>query len=239
VTRREWLEKNPPPRAGKTVQALLDGLNLQNEKRAALVQLRDSWILHRDHWQTQTTVPGVAAKAQDELRNANYQIGEADKQLATTADVPARIQQLAEELKRAARCPVHQMDLHRSMNRAEDMFTCEVGPHHLLWTRVNGAPALLQLEDLALPGIEYPMTDGKKISRAQFLASRPPINAMWCAIHPDEAIEHKPSDRIDVFRCKDTPDQIQIWTPIANGNAGRLQSWPYDKPLPALEDPIG
>lgn len=165
MTRREWLTKNPPPRAGKSIQALLDGLNEQNKKRAELLQLGQSWVLHRDYWSPRATAPGEAVKAQDEIRNAERQIAEANRQLATTADVPARIVQLAEELKYSARCPQHGSDLFRSLNRPEDMFTCETGPHHLLWTLVKGQPALLPLVDLALPPIDGEMTEGKEIPK--------------------------------------------------------------------------
>src|SRR6266704_5170521 len=107
MTRREWLTQNPPPRAAKSIQALLDGLNADNAKRAEMVDLRQRWVTHRDDWAARVTIPAEAAQAQQQVKDANAQIAEADKALASTGDVPSRILQLQEELKRAARCPAH------------------------------------------------------------------------------------------------------------------------------------
>jgi hypothetical protein len=243
MTRREWLTQNPPPRAAKSTQGLLDGLNAQNAKRAELAQLRQKWVTHRDYWSPRVTIPGEAGQAQQQVAEANAQIAEADKQLATTNDVPGRILQLQEELKKAARCPVHRTDLYRNLNRPEDMFTCEVGPHHLFWTRVNGAATLISLDSLNLPGLDYAMTDGIAITRAQWLASHPPL-ALICPSHPKESLDHLSEDRIDVFRCKDAKDQnMFLWGPGANGapsaqRPGALAVWPAEKALPPLEEPI-
>jgi hypothetical protein len=240
MTRREWLTQNPPPRAAKSTQALLDGLNQENAKRAELLQLRQKWVTHRDYWSQRSTMPGEAAQAQQQVNEANTQIGEADKQLAGTNDVPGRILQLQEELKKAARCPVHRTDLYRNLNRPEDMFTCEVGPHHLFWARVNGAPALLPLESLNLPGLDYAMTDGIAITRAQWLASHPPLS-LTCPSHPKELLAHATEQdlRTDVFRCKDAWEEMLLWGPGAGTNGrGVLIPWPERKPLPSLEEPI-
>jgi hypothetical protein len=238
MTRREWLTQNPPPRAAKSTQALLDGLNQENAKRADLVQLRQKWVTHRDYWSQRSTMPGEAAQAQQQVAEANTQIGEADKQLAATNDVPGRIMQLQEELKKAARCPLHRTDLYRNLNRPEDMFTCEVGPHHLFWTRVNNSPALLPLDTLNLPGLDYAMTDGTAITRAQWLASHPPI-APECPIHEKEILDHLPDDRIDVFRCRKS-DAVLLWDATPTRFAGTVNVWPggMAKPFPSLEEPI-
>ena len=236
MTRREWLLKNPPPRAAKSTQALLDGLNAQNKGRASLIDLRQQWVRNREWWQQRVTLPNEAAAAQQNIAEANRQIGAADAQLLESADVPGRILQLEDELKRAAKCPIHHIDLYRNMNRPEDMFTCEAGPHHLLWTRINGAAALLSLADLSVPSLEYPMTDGKAISRAQWLASHPPLNVV-CPLHPQETIPHKPEDRIDVFRCAEAAEQILLWAPDLKGQ-GALSVFANGKSLPPLEEAI-
>lgn len=237
MTRREWLTQNPPPRAAKSTQALLDDLNLLNARRAELLQLRQKWVTHRDYWSARTTIPGEAAQAQQQIADANVQIGEADKQLATTNDVPGRILQLQEELKKGARCPVHRNNLFRNLNRPEDMFTCEAGPHHLFWTRVNNSPALLPLESLNLPGLDYAMTDGIAITRAQWLESHPPLSPV-CPLHPKELLSHLAEEdrRTDVFFCNAEKDPF-LWGPGANGR-GALIPWPIGKPLPSLEEPI-
>lgn len=237
ITRREWLTQNPPPRPGKSIQQLLDGLNAQNAKRAELVQLRQRWVTHKDYWAPHVTIPAEMAQAQQQVNDANTQIAEADAQLAQTADVPARIIELQQELQRSARCPVHQIDVYRNMNRPEDMFTCERGPHQLFWTLVDGKPGLLSLTDLNLPGLDYAMTEGARITRAQWLASHPPVGLV-CPMHAKEQLTHQGEDRIDVFRCKDAKDQILLWTTSGNAAIGGLTVWPAKKALPALEEPM-
>jgi len=234
MTRREWLGANPPPRPGKSIQQLLEGLNAQNAKRAELVQLRQRWELHKAHWAAFTTDPAQAQYAQQQVNESTLQIAEANKQLAMSQDVPGRILQLQEELKKSARCPVHHNDLFRNLNRPEDMFTCESGPHQLFWTRVAGAPALVSLDTLNLPGLDYAMTDGTAIPRAQWLASHPPVLA--CPVHPKEQLVHQPDDRIDVFRCNKS-DAMFLWTAKPDG-AGTMNVWPAKKPLPSLEEPL-
>lgn len=236
MTRREWLTKNPPPRAAKSIQALLDGLNVENAKRAEMADLRQRWVTHRDYWNARLSFPGEAAQAQQQVRDANAQITEADKSLVATGDVPTRIQQLQEELKRAARCPVHRTDLYRNLNRPEDMFTCENGPHQLFWTRVNGSPGLIALETLALPGLDYAMTDGVAITRAQWLDSHRPQSPI-CPLHADEVAIEVEGNRKDVFRCKQNGQQY-LWSPTAVTGVGILVSWQATKPLPSLEDPV-
>jgi len=234
MTRREWLSQNPPPRAAKSTQALLDPLLQSNAKRAELVQLRQKWVAHQQHWAAQKTDPTTGQYATQQVNDAVAQIAEADKQLAATADVPVRIVQLQEELKKAAKCPQHGNDLFRNLNRPEDMFTCEVGPHHLLWTRIAGLPKLLSLTDLSLPGLDYAMTDGQAITRAQWLASHPPL-ALFCPMHEKEYLSHLSTDRIDVFRCKDTPEGILLWQPSSTGQ-GFVGVWASGKDLPSLEE---
>jgi len=236
MTRREWLSANPPPRPGKSIQQLLEPLNAQNAKRAELVTLRQRWEQHKAHWAARVTDPTQAQYAQQQVNDATAQIAEADKQLASTNDVPGRILQLQEELKKAASCPVHHIDLFRNLNRPEDMFTCEAGPHQLFWTRVNGAATLVSLVTLNLPGLDYAMTDGTGIPRAQWLASHPPISLV-CPMHAKEQLAHSPEDRVDVFRCKEAKDQMLLWGPDKNG-AGALLVWTPKKPLPSLEEPV-
>lgn len=236
MTRREWLSANPPPRPGKSIQQLLEPLNAQNAKRAELVTLRQRWEQHKTYWSARITDPAQAQYAQQQSNEATTQIAEADKQLASTNDVPGRILQLQEELKKAARCPVHQADLYRNLNRPEDMFTCESGPHQLFWTRISGIGTLVSLETLNLPGLDYAMTDGTGITRAQWLASHPPVSLM-CPTHPKEQLAHNPEERIDVFRCKEANGQVLLWGPDKNG-AAALSVWPAKKPLPSLEEPV-
>jgi hypothetical protein len=245
MTRREWLTQNPPPRAAKSTQALLDGLNAQNAERARVVELRQKWVTHRDYWQARIGFPGDArigfpgeqAQAQQQMADANTQIAEADKVLAASQDVPGRILQLQEELKKTARCPTHGNDLYRNMNRPEDMFTCEVGPHQLFWTRLNGQGALLVLDTLALPGLEFPMTDGTKISRAQWLASHPAPIPSQCPTKPAHLLVRNDT-RADLFACPVCGSEW-LWTPTASGpTEWRSAAFVPAGNVPSLEDPV-
>jgi len=87
VTRREWLIQNPPPRAGKSTQTLLDTLNLQNAKRAELVQLRQKWVTHKEYWSARVTIPGETAHAQQQVNDANIPVSYTHLTLPTICSV--------------------------------------------------------------------------------------------------------------------------------------------------------
>lgn len=233
MTRREWLTQNPPPRAAKSIQQLLDGLEVQLAARNGQHTLEQQWTNYRNHWQTRVSDPLEGAIAQSNVATANKELATITEQLAQTADVPARCGQLRGELTHAAVCPFHKTQLFRNLNRPEDMFTCEVGPHHLLWTRINGKAVMLPLESLAVPSLDYGMTEGVEIPRAQWLASHPPLHVV-CPLHGKEVIPHRAEDRVDVFRCQEAPDQILLWTADKTGQAA-LVVWKAGEALPELE----
>jgi hypothetical protein len=164
VTRREWLQKNPPPKAAGALRQLLEDLTQENAARTQLEYNRGTYQQAVTFW-TQEGERGRAAgdsvkmnHAQSQLAEAQNKIAEADKQLAATAQLGTRIAELTAELGRAARCPMHGADLVRHKNRPEDMFLCPTGPHFFLWTK-NGAGAALAPVDLknTLPDIDGAM----------------------------------------------------------------------------------
>jgi hypothetical protein len=160
VTRREWLTQHPPPKSAANIKALLEQLNLQNQKRAELVKSRADWDNYYQYQTRQKTAFTVNGQASDaaycagEMLKATVQIAEADRQLNESNGVPGQIAELQVELGKAGICPIHQVYLQRWMNRAEDMFICSTGPHYLHWTDVKGKPALVLLEKLVLPDLD-------------------------------------------------------------------------------------
>lgn len=161
MTRREWLLKNPPPRAAKQLRELLEKLVQENNTRGLLESNKVTFGHHIQYWQ-QTASTARAASDVASLNHANAQIAnfqqklvEIDKQLLATAGLSAQISTLKEELVRAATCPVHKTDLVRHAYRPEDLFTCEIGPHFFIWTR-EGAAAKLCAVDITktLPAID-------------------------------------------------------------------------------------
>lgn len=83
------------------------------------------------------------------------------------AEVQNNISVLTNEITLAAKCPLHQRGLHYHKNRPEDLFICEIGPHFFFWTQVASKPQLLPVASLALPGLDFPMTDGTAISEQE------------------------------------------------------------------------
>ena len=164
MTRREWLHKNPPPKAAGALRELLERLTAENNQRAQLEAARKQWEPHIPYWSQQAATARAAGDtatlnhANAELQKVQAAIADLDKQLAATAQLPARVSELQAELNRAAKCPQHQTDLLRHKNRPDDLFLCEVGPHFFLWTKV-GAIAQLSPVELAksLPGLDEKM----------------------------------------------------------------------------------
>lgn len=148
MTRREWLKQNPPPKAAGSVRDLLASLNTQLQHRQQLEGTKKQWEPHIPHWSQQVAnarAQGDTATmnyANGELQKAQAAIADIDRQLAGSADVPARIAELQAELNRAAKCPQHSKDLLRHKNRPDDLFLCEFGPHFFLWTKIGQAPGL-------------------------------------------------------------------------------------------------
>jgi chromosome segregation ATPase len=144
VTRREWLQKNPPPRAAAQLRNLLAQLQEQNAIRTALSTRRGSLQQGISHWQNQAynarasqdTASLTYANAQTSA--AQRELEEIDKHLKTSENVPAEITRINTELGNAARCATHKTDLQRHKNRPDDLFVCEVGPHYFLWTAPSG-----------------------------------------------------------------------------------------------------
>jgi hypothetical protein len=88
------------------------------------------------------------------------------------SEVSKRIMQLRTEIAAAAKCPAHGRGLFHHRNRLEDLYVCEFGPHFLLWTSVAGKPALLAVATLALPGLDYPMTEDTSLSPEEIDATQ-------------------------------------------------------------------
>jgi hypothetical protein len=141
------------------------------------------------------------------------------------------ISQLNSEIAKAVKCPLHQLGLHYHRNRVEDLYICENGPHFLFWTLQGGKPALIPVPTLALPGLDYPMTEGTKISRLEWLASHIPPFGTNCANHPGATLELS-SDRADVFECR--MGEKYLWTQTKDGP----HLVPLTGELPSLEQPI-
>jgi hypothetical protein len=161
VTRREWLQKNPPPKAAGSLRELLERLTAENNQRAQVEASKKQWEANLPYWNTAINNARAAGDtptlnvANAELQKIQGVLAVLDKQLSETAQLPARIADLQAELNRAARCSTHQKDLLRHKNRPDDLFICEVGPHFFIWTKV-GKTAQLSPVDLAksLPGLD-------------------------------------------------------------------------------------
>ena len=148
MTRREWLKQNPPPKAAGAVRDLLASLNAQQQQRQQLEGVKKQWEPHIPHWTQQVNNARAGGDtntmnyANGELQKAQAAIADIDRQLAGSAEVPARLAELQAELNRAAKCPQHSKDLLRHKNRPDDLFICEIGPHFFLWTKIGAAPGL-------------------------------------------------------------------------------------------------
>lgn len=164
MTRREWLQKNPPPKVGAYIRELLEQAVQENNTRALLEANKVTFGEHIKYWTQQAQNARATADtitlnhANTQLAEVEKKIQEIEKQLAVTANVSTRVAQLKQELNLAARCPTHQTDLLRHKNRPDDLFLCEIGPHFFLWTKV-GTAAQLSPVDLAkpMPGLDDTM----------------------------------------------------------------------------------
>jgi len=168
MTRREWLHKNPPPKAAAALRQLLERLTAENNQRTQLEVARKQWESHMPYWNQQAATARqngdtyALNHANAELKKVNDAIADIDKQLTASKEVPTRIAELNAELARAAKCPSHNTDLLRHKNRPDDLFLCEIGPHFFLWTRGGAgpnAPAQLSPVDLSkpIPGLDESM----------------------------------------------------------------------------------
>lgn len=155
MIRREWLQKNPPPKVASQLRQLLQQLNEQNQARNMLTSNRQIFQQHVAYW----TQIRANAQAQNDIANMNHatlqlndfqsKIQQIDTDLAATMEVPGKITELTSELNQAAKCPVHQRDLLRHKNRPDDLFLCEVGPngpHFFLWTLAGNKPAFAPVD---------------------------------------------------------------------------------------------
>src|SRR5260370_41052825 len=133
MTRREWLHKNPPPKAAAAVRHPLERMTAENNQRTQLETAKKQWDTHIPYWNQQAANARAAGDtvnlnhANAELQKVQGIIADLEKQLAASAQVPTRIAELQAELSRAAKCPQNQLDLLRHKNRPDDLFLCEVG----------------------------------------------------------------------------------------------------------------
>jgi len=217
-TRRQWLQINPRPKSPVNLQALLD-----QEQRAAAEQQSQAAQLNN-----QITVANQAGKTAE----AAVLTRDLSAIRGRQADTNKNIAQLNSEIARAVKCPVHQVGLHYHRNRVEDLYICENGPHFLFWTLLGGKPQLIQVPTLALPGLDFPMTEGAKISRAEWWASHSRLSASSCPQHNCgmTAFTERPGD---VLICLDGHEKY-LWTPTKDGP--RLV--PLVGEPPSLELPI-
>jgi hypothetical protein len=132
MTRREWLQKNPPPQpAGPLLE------------RAG--QLESEVSTQVEWYRTQSTAnPANAATYNAEITRLLAPATAIRKQAASAG----------------ATCSLHAgVALNRHLNRPEDLFICERGPHFLLWTLVGGRAQLVPLAALKdLPEIDALMS---------------------------------------------------------------------------------
>jgi len=163
MTRREWLEKNPPPKAAGALRELLMQLTVGNDARQQLETNKQTYAQHVVYWNHQAARARFAIDT-SKLNHANAlladiqaKIAEIDKQLAATAGLAARIAELQRELAGTAKCPLHRTDLQRHVNRPDDLFICAIGPHFFLWTKYGEGGRLSKI-DLNKP---LPDLDGK------------------------------------------------------------------------------
>lgn len=164
MRRREWLQKNPPPKVAATLRELLEQLTAEKATRERLETNKAAYGQHVAYWSQQqgnaNNLGDMATVnyAKNQLKDAQDKIAEIDKQLAATAQLPGRIAELQKELSRTAKCPTHQTDLLRHKNRPDDLFLCHVGPHFFLWTKVGTAAQLSPIDiNKPLPEIDGEM----------------------------------------------------------------------------------
>lgn len=216
LTRRQWLQTNPRPKSPINLQALLE-----REQAAAA---EDQSILTQQY--NQLTAANLAKDAA-QAAQVNAEMARIRAKMAKSQTV---IAQLTSEIAKAVKCPLHGIGLHYHRNRVEDLYICENGPHFLFWTLQGGKPALIPVPTLALPGLDYPMMEGTKISRAEWLAQHQPRTKTLCPVHKVEMEMQSP----DVFQCLGAEREQYLWTKTPQG--------PGFVPLvgepPALETPI-
>jgi hypothetical protein len=218
LTRRQWLQANPRPKSPVNLQTLLE----QEQRAAAAEQDQIAQIYN------QLTVANQAGKTADAAK-LNADLVSARTRQASTS---ATITQLTAEIARAIKCPQHQLGLHYHRNRPEDLFICESGPHFLFWTLLAGKAQLVAVPTLMLPGLDYPMTEGTRISRMEWLSQHPPQTAAGCPQHKAKLIPFG-ERAVDVFVC-DTGHEKYIWTSTSAGPALVLLAGDP----PGLESPI-
>jgi hypothetical protein len=203
LTRRQWLQTNPRPKSPVNLQALLD----EQQRAAAAEQDQVTQIYNQLTVANQAGKTADAAKLQADLAAARQ------RQAATSLNVT----QLTAEIAKAVKCPVHGIGLHFHRNRPEDLYVCENGPHFLFWTRVGGKAQLAPVATLMLPGLDYPMTEGTKISRMEWLSQHPPQAAAGCPQHKTKLVPFGERP-VDVFVC-DSDHEKYIWTSTLAGPA--------------------
>jgi hypothetical protein len=223
LTRRQWLQTNPRPKSPVNLQALLD----EQQRAAAAEQDQVTQIYNQLTVANQAGKTADAAKLQADLAAARQ------RQAATSLNVT----QLTAEIAKAVKCPVHGIGLHFHRNRPEDLYVCESGPHFLFWTLLGGKAQLVQVPTLMLPGLDYPMTEGTKVSRMEWLSQHPPQPAAGCPQHKTKLVPFGERP-VDVFVC-DAGHEKYIWTSTPAGPALVLLA--VDPPFHtdwALESPI-
>ena len=216
-TRRQWLQAYPRPKSPVNLEILL-----QQEQRTAAELLSEVTPLY-----SQLTVANQASNAA-QAATLNADIARIKAAQNTAAK---NIAQLTAEIARAVKCPFHQLGLHYHRNRPEDLYMCESGPHFLFWTMKDGKPALVPVPTLLLPGLDFPMTEGTKISRAEWLSLNQPRVSAPCPDCKKPLSMQAP----DVFACAATGERF-LWTKTLQG-PGFVPMEPNALP-PALESPI-
>jgi hypothetical protein len=218
LTRRQWLQTNPRPKSPVNLQALLD-----QEQRTAAEQQDQARNLYN-----QITVANSALKTADSAA-LNRDLTALRARMSDTAK---NVALLTSEIARAVKCPVHQLGLHYHRNRPEDLYICENGPHFLFWTRVDGKPQLIQVATLLLPGLDFPMTDAAKISRAEWLTQHVAQPGAFCKEHGESPLNYF-GNRPDVLICEQGGEKY-LWTSTPGGPGWvKLEGEP-----PSLETPI-
>jgi len=218
LTRRQWLQTNPRPKSPVNLQALLE----QEQRAAAAEQDQVTQIYNQLTVANQAGKTADAAKLQADLTAAR-------SRQATTS---LNITQLTAEIAKAVKCPIHGLGLHFHRNRPEDLYVCENGPHFLFWTRVGEKAQLSPVATLMLPGLDYPMTEGTKISRMEWLSQHPPQTAAGCPQHKSKLVPFGERP-VDVFLC-DQQHEKYIWASTVGGPALVLLAGDP----PSLESPI-
>lgn len=219
LTRRQWLQANPRPKSPVNLQALLE----QEQRAAAEEQDRITQIYN------QLTVANQAGKTADAAK-LNQDLAAARARQAATS---LNVSQLTADIAKAVKCPVHpSIGLHYHRNRPEDLYICENGPHFLFWTLVGGKAQLIVVPTLMLPGLDYPMTEGAKISRAEWLDQHPAQIAEGCSEHKCKLIPFSERPK-DLFVCLEGHEKF-LWTPT---KAGAVLLPTTNEP-PSLESPI-